>query len=252
MFDLSFFTSSQEFLIIAMIICISQFIYAALGFGSGMFAISVLSLLYGKIDFFVPYFVLMCLPTETFITWKERKLMKPGKVRSLIVAVTLPLIAGSWLLKRAHGSLLYYCLGAIVILLSLYHLFWEKKFKPSLTSPLWVPGIGLFSGLLGGLFGMSGPPLIFYFKAAGFKKREFRAALLTIFFFMSVIRLISYLFLGLFTVPLLLSVLMTYPFALAGLWAGSFAHERINEQVFKVATSLVLLTSGILIILKNI
>jgi len=246
------FSSPGQFLIIGFIILISQFIYASLGFGSGMFAISVLSLLYGKVDLFVPYFVLMCLPTESLITWKERKLMKPAKVRSLIIAVTLPLIIGSWLLKRTHGSLLYYLLGSIVILLSLYHLFWEEKFRPSLGSPLWVPGIGLFSGLLGGLFGMSGPPLIFYFKAAGFKKREFRAALLTIFFFMTMIRLFSYLFLGLFTTSLLLSVLITYPFALAGLWAGSLAHDRIDEKAFKTATTLVLLVSGVLIILKNL
>ena len=252
MFEGSFFSSPGQFLIIGLIILISQFIYAALGFGSGMFAISILSLLYGKVDIFVPYFVLMCLPTESLITWKERKLLKPGNVRSLIIAVTLPLIAGSWLLKRAQGSLLYYLLGFIVILLSIYHLFWEEKFRPSLRSPLWVPGIGLFSGLLGGLFGMSGPPLIFYFKAAGYRKREFRAALLTIFFFMSIIRLISYLFLDLFTWSLLISVLITYPFAMAGLWAGSIAHNRIDEKAFKTATTLVLLVSGVLIILKNL
>src|SRR6056297_399743 len=164
-------------------IFISQIIYSTIGFGSGMFAISMLAMLYGKIDFFVPFFILVCLPTELFISYKDKDYINFKKTWYFILSIFPLLFLGSYLLSNAKNVLLLLILGTVIIILSLYHLFYEDKVKPDLSHPLWVPFFGSLSGLLGGLFGMAGPPLIFYFKANDFSKKAFRVALMSIFLF---------------------------------------------------------------------
>ncbi|TYB31078.1 MAG: sulfite exporter TauE/SafE family protein [Candidatus Mcinerneyibacterium aminivorans] len=246
------FSNIHQFIIISSIIFLSQIIYSTIGFGSGMFAISMLAMLYGKIDFFVPFFILVCLPTELVISFKDREYINFKKTWYFIISIFPLLFLGSYLLSNAENILLLIALGAVIILLSIYHLFFEDILKPDLTHPIWIPIFGSLSGLLGGLFGMAGPPLIFYFKTNNFQKRAFRVALMSIFLAMTFMRITMYTGFGLFNFQLILSSLMVLPFALAGLYVGSLFHSIIPEKTFRNITSVVLLFSGILIILKNI
>ncbi|HMA69491.1 MAG TPA: hypothetical protein VKN74_06430, partial [Candidatus Mcinerneyibacterium sp.] len=74
-FNNTLFPNISGLILISLIIFLSQIIYSSIGFGSGMFAISLFTLFYGNIDYFVPFFILVCLPTEIFISIKDRKLI---------------------------------------------------------------------------------------------------------------------------------------------------------------------------------
>lgn len=250
--DMTFFQSLDQYLLIGLAVFLGQFVYAAVGFGSGMITISLLTLMFGRVDLFVPFFLLLCLPAELTVAIRDRHHVRLKETGAFLFYITPGLIIGAWVLKSAPDTFLLVALGLLITVLALYYLFFENRFRIRTDSPLWVPIAGSLSGVLGGLYGVSGPPLIVYFKSAGRAKRVFRAALLTIFLFMSFVRLLIYGTMQFYTVPILISVLATLPFAAAGVGAGMWSHERIPEDRFRVVTSLLLLVSGLLLILKNI
>jgi uncharacterized membrane protein YfcA len=246
------FNSFSSYLLIGCIIFCSQIIYATLGFGAGMFAISILALLYGQLEMIVPFFTLICFPTEALISWKDRKNIHLKSAWIFLAEIIPALLLGSILLKQAENKVILIILGAVIFLLSLYYLFGDKAYKFQLRSFIWIPFFSLISGILGGLFGMAGPPLIFYYKHKNLSKKEFRVALLSIFVVMTLFRFLFYGFLKLITIPMLTSSLVMLPFALLGLGTGNFLHNHISEKKFSFATSIALAFSGLLIIVKNL
>ena len=169
------------------------------------------------------------------------------------MAAVLPaIVIGGLFLKSFAGRGLEFFLGVLVTLLAIYYLFFEEKWSPDLSGKFVLIVVGLSSGLLGSMFGLSGPPLIFYFKAKGLPKQEFRVALLSIFLAMSFFRVIVYGAMGLYPVVVLKSALVTVPFVLIGLTLGAALHHHIPEGLFKGLTSFLLLVSGVLLLLRHL
>ncbi len=251
-FSQTIFQGWGGFLAVGVIVFLGQFIYAAIGFGSGMVTISLLALFFGNVNVFVPFFLLLCLPTELTITFKDREHIDFHRAWKFLLFIFPGLVAGAWLLKSAPDRGLVVWLGGIVVLLALYYLFFEEKTAFTLKNPLWIPFFGGFSGFLGGVYGISGPPLIIYFKALRMDKTAFRVAMLSIFLAMSVFRTGLYAAVHLYTLPVLVSTVYSLPFALFGVLTGMWAHRRIPEKLFRQLTSIVLLISGILLLWKNI
>jgi len=251
MLELTFFTSVQQFLIIGGIIFLSQFVYSAIGFGSGMIAISLLTLLYGQIDLFVPFFTLLCLPAEAWISIKDRHQINYQHTWIFLVFIIPALFLGSLLLKQESNQRLLLLLGAVIVIFALYYLFFEDRIRFNLQHRGWLLFFGVLSGVLGGLFAIGGPPLIFYFKSIRLNKTEFRVALMSIFLAMTIARFVIYVGLGFYSVPMLWSMGLTLLFAVAGLIAGMRFHDLLPETLFKRLTSFVLFISGLLLFLKN-
>ncbi len=249
--DITIFSSYEQLLIIGLIVLLGQFIYSCIGFGSGMVTISLLALLYGDINIFVPLFLLLCLPSEIFISIKDRKSIDFSTVKIFILFIIPTLVIGAYLLKSLSSKGLIVYLGVLVAFLGIYYLFFEEKINFVLKSKAWVFLAASLAGLLGSLYGISGPPLIIYFKSKKMDKRMFRVALMSIFLSMSIIRTFVYGGLGFYTKSLLLSFIMLLPFSFLGLFLGYKAHDYIPELIFKKITSFILFISGVLLVFKN-
>lgn len=252
--DLTIFSSYHDLAFVCVVILISQFIYSTIGFGSGMIAISLFALAYGRLDVFIPFFILICLPAEGYISIKEWRRTEL-KTTLLFLGISAPtIILGSFLLKsKGEEPWIIIALGIVITFIALYFLIFEE-FKPipldrdSVAAKIIVASL---SGILGGLYAISGPPLIIYFRSIGLGKREFRAALMSIYFGMSIIRIASYIPLGMIPLKMLVSCLMALPFVLAGIYLGDRLHSWMPERIFKRAVSFILLVSGLMLILKN-
>ncbi len=250
MIDATFFVSVEQVIIIGLIVLFAQFIYSAIGFGSGMIAISLYAIIYGNIDIFVPFFLLLCLPVELFFSFKERKNIDFKEISLFILYIIPSLVLGVYLLKNFSGDGVVFILGVIIAALASFYLFFEKRIKFTFKSKLWLPFFGSISGVLGSMFGIAGPPLIIYFKTKNSNKSQFRLILLSLFLFMSILRIITYASFGLYSERILLSFLLILPFSILGLYFGNIVHNKLSEETFKTVTSLILLVSGIILILK--
>jgi len=246
------FDSLNHVLAVGLIVALGQLVYAATGFGAGLISISLLALFFGDIDTYVPFFLLLCLPTETWIVMRQRKRSAPKNMVWLLAFIIPTLILGGFILKVASDKRLILGLGVLIVVIAVFYLFFEDKIVLKPKGRFFSAFAGATSGMLGSLYGMGGPPLIIYFKSLGLDKNQFRMSLLTVFFAMSLIRLVAYSFIGLFDRMIILSCAIALPFALLGLWAGNLAHRHIAEATFKQVTSSILLISGILVVIKGL
>ncbi len=247
------FSTFQSFLVAAFIILLGQIIYSALGFGSAMVSITLLSLVFGDLSQIIPYFLLLCVPTEIAIVYKNRKKIDFSFVKKFVLFLFAGLIIGSLLLKYAVPNELVLYLGVIICLIGIYFLFFEEKITFSFKKEGIAGKIFSFlTGILGGVYGISGPPIIIFLKGLKLDKSSFRATILSIFFSMSILRTVIYLFLGLYNLKILLTAVLTMPFVLAGLYTGNKIHLSVSETKFKKITATVLVINGLLLIFKNL
>lgn len=246
------FDSLSQIAWVGLIIGLGQFVYAAMGFGAGLISISLLALFFGNIETFVPFFLLLCLPTETWIVVRQRVRALSTDFFWLLAFILPTLILGGLILKAASDRRLMLGLGILIVAIALFYLFFEGSLNLKPKGKVFSACAGAMSGILASLYGMGGPPLIVYFKSLGLDKDRFRASLLTIFFVMSLIRVVAYGAMGLYNATVVWSCLITLPFGLVGLALGNWAHGRVPEATFKTLTSLALLLSGALVLAKAV
>ena len=237
--------------ILGIIFFLSQIIYSIAGFGSGMFAISILSLLYGKPEFFVPLLVLICLPTELYVTLSSLKKISYKDNFLIYIGCFPALIAGTFLLKKTVSNHLLFLMG-FILLFSCIASFYrtnslQEKKKKGIISFI----VGLISGLLGGLFGMAGPPVILYFQYLNMDKVKFRSSLLSLFLVMSFMRVGIYSWESLINTNMLIWMLYILPFSIAGLITGNLLHKQIKEKLFKELVTILLFVLSTGLIVKN-
>lgn len=248
----TFFVTFYDYMLIGFIIFLGQFVYSAIGFASGMVTISLLALIYGKLSYFIPFFILLRLPTELTIAYKSRKSINFRTTFIFILAIFPAIILGSYLLKVLSDNKVVVFLGILIVLIALYYMFLEDKLFLTLRGDKWIIFFGFLSGLLGSLYGIGGPPLVFYFKNKRYKKEAFRSAMITLFLAMSIIRIPTYFFWSLYSMKIVYSCIAVTPFTLLGLYLGLIMHKHISEEQFKYLTCIVLLCSGVLLFVNNV
>lgn len=225
----------------------AEAIYVLLGFGAGLVAVGALALLFPDVRDGVVLLLLVNLPTEVFVVWSSWREVNWRGVAVLMVGIAIGIPVGAWFLGRSNPGVLLTALGVVLLVVGTG--FLSAPRERTVRWPGWVAGpVGLSSGLLTGLFGTGGPPLVLYYQLSGTDKAAFRGNLMAIFLLMTLVRVPSYAGMGLITAERLWSSLVVLPAVLAGAWLGNRLHLRIEEATFRrlVAGALVVL-GGLLI-----
>ncbi len=106
--------------------------------------------------------------------------------------------------------------------------------------------VGLVSGLLNGSTGMSGPPVILFFANLGMEKPVFRASLAAYFLVLNLATVPAYAVGGLFTREVLGYAALFSPALALGVLGGMWLARRVEEQLFRRVTLVVVLGTGLL------
>jgi len=196
-------------------------------------------------------FLLLCLPTEVTVTWQSRRL-QDWRRTALVLAAALPTLAlGAWLLDTIDAGLLAFFLGLLIVVLGFYYLLLEAHLRLAFTRRWHLPAASAVGGILGGLFGVAGPPLIVYFKSLRLDKDAFRAALIGIWLCMTCVKIPMYAGLGMYSARSLWWALILLPASFAGARVGMRLHRAVSEAAFRRFTSLLLIASGVLLAVRN-
>ena len=141
----------------------ASFIQRTIGFGFGIFIMTALPFLMPSYAEAVTLSGLLSLTSATvvmiqyvkFVTWKRLLPM----IGAFVVFSTVAIL----LLDRIEGPAMRRILGVMLIFLSLYFSFFKEKLQRYIKpTPGWLLGTGSVSGVMGGLFGMHGPPIVLY------------------------------------------------------------------------------------------
>lgn len=241
------FPSLEIYALTCAIVFVAQVVYVLFGFGAGMITLGTMALFFPSIQDIVVTLLLIYVPLEISVVATSKAHISWRGVTQLCIGVLVGIPLGTWLLKTGDNRWMLFLLSMVLITIGLaFTLFPHAK---AVKWPKWTPPIiGAVAGVLGGLFGAGGSPLVLYYHLTGTPKASFRGNLMAIFLFKSMIKIPVYAFTGLFTLPRLWSALALLPASLLGAWVGHRTHVNISESRFRQGVSLSLILLGILLL----
>ena len=244
------FTSPLQFAAACLVLVCAEAVYVMLGFGAGLIAVGALALIMPELRDVVVMLLLVNLPAELFVVWRSRRHISWRGVAIIFIGIGIGIPVGAWFLEAGDPSSLLTVLG--LILVAIGAIFLGAGVRRSRSLPLWTaPPVGLASGILTGLFGTGGPPLILYYQIAGLDKASFRGNLMAIFLLMTAVRVPSYVAFDLVTLPRIWSSIAVFPAVLLGAVIGNRIHLRLGEETFRRLVSAALVLIGILLLLRQ-
>jgi uncharacterized membrane protein YfcA len=140
-------------------------------------------------------------------------------------------------------------LGVMLIFLSLYFSFFKDKLQKYIRPTAeWQLGTGTASGVMGGLFGMHGPPVVLYLIVSEPDKDHYMGMIQTYAVITNIIMLAVRAYNG-YVTPV---VGVTYLYGLGGLalgvLAGNWAYRRIPNRIFTYIVYAYIGISGLIIL----
>jgi uncharacterized membrane protein YfcA len=242
------FENLPQFLIVCLILALAEMVYVLLGFGAGLIAVGTMALLMPGLQDAVVLLLLVNLPAELWVVRASWRKISWRGVLVIFVGVAAGVPIGTSLLRWGEARVLLVALGVFLVAVGLVFLATHTPRRREIRS--WIAAlVGLISGILTGLFGTGGPPLIFYYQFSGADKAAFRGNLMAIFLLMTTVRVPSYAAFGLITGPRLWSALLVLPAVVLGAVIGNRIHLRIEESTFRRLVSTALIIIGLLLLI---
>ena len=211
------------------ILFIASFIRSAFGFGEALIAVPLLAFAM-PVDTAAPIAALVSITVAAVAIaqdWRHIHLRSAGRL-FLATAVGTPL--GLWALHALDEHLVKLVLGAVVMAFSLFALMRRRQAALHDDRHAWIFGFG--AGVLGGAYGMNGPPLVVYGALRGWSPQHFRATLQGYFLPASLMTMAGYGLTGLWTPSVTRDYLLALPAVLVATLLGRMLNKRLSGQAF--------------------
>lgn len=226
----------------------ASFVQRTTGFGFGIFIMTSLPLLMPSYGEATALSGLLALTTSATIAFKMRGHICWRRLIPILTTFIIVSAAAICLLARIHDNTLRRVLGIVLILTGIWFAFFKDRIRIGTSIP-WQAGAGFLSGIMGGFFGMQGPPAVLYFISSEPSKEEYMAMTQTYFLIgnamMTIVRGAN----GFVTAH----VGKCWIFGLAGVAAGtllgSWAFRKIPGKVFPYIVYSYICISGVIILL---
>lgn len=227
----------------------AAFLQRVSGFGFGILIMTVLPYVMGSYGEATALSGLLAMVTsgivvaQTFRTIPWRKLLP--------ILVTFVIVSWFAVLIVAHqpGELIHKILGVVLILASIWFFFFSERvrLRPSVGVQV---SLGTLSGMMGGLFGMQGPPAVVYFLSASRGKAEYAALSQAYFLIGNVIMTLFRWQHGFVTVAVGRAWLVAIVAVLLGGWVGSKVFERLSSGAVRKVAYAYMAISGVITLLR--
>jgi uncharacterized membrane protein YfcA len=139
------------------IIFIATLIRSAFGFGEALVAVPLLALLI-PVEVAVPLAVLLSITVAGVVVVEDWHHIHVRSAGWLLLFTLLGIPVGLLVLTALAEAILKAVLGVVIIAFSLYCLMSRQPFELTTDRLAWF--FGFSAGVLGGAYGMNGPPLV--------------------------------------------------------------------------------------------
>jgi hypothetical protein len=237
---------SELVLMAAPIVLIAYLVRGICGFGSGLIAIPVLSLLF-PLKVAVPLVVMLDYLASAGQGASLRQSIQWREIGRLIIPALIGVSAGLLVFHKVDAELLTRFLGGFVFLYALYSLWGPEMPR---VSSWWALPAAFSGGAVGTLFGTGGPFYVTYLKARQLDKTVFRATFACIFLLDGAARVAGYVGTSVVDIQLLVLLAMSLPVMILGMYLGGKIHTSLSAVVFTRGISILLLASGASLMLR--
>ncbi|MES2417077.1 MAG: sulfite exporter TauE/SafE family protein [Bacteroidota bacterium] len=241
---------SPLFLEVFSIVFIATTFRSAFGFGESLIAVPLLALLM-PINVAVPLSVLLSVTIAGFVVVQDRKKIHFRSAGGLIFYALIGIPFGLWLLTHVNEQMVKLVLGIIIMAFSLYLISGSRLKELKTDSWLWLLSCGFLSGLLGGAYGLNGPPLVVYGSKRRWSAQHFRATLQAYFLIASLAGVIGYWISGLMIPVLFRYYLISIPAIIPAILIGRLINHRLQGDHFFRYVYFVLFGIGILLFVNS-
>ncbi len=181
-----------------------------------------------------------------------------------IILLLLPgclvgIAAGTLFIDNAPTQTIGLVLGIIVLLVAVYLGFIDPMIRRGLDrdrvyeEKFWHTGVsGTVAGFSSALAAMGSPPIIVYLLYRDdLQPRAFLATLVFLFAILNIIKVPTYLVIGLFDFSLYSSIIYLLPLVPLGVWIGQWMVKKIDKELFNKILIGILFFLGALLIVRN-
>lgn len=236
---------------VILVILIATLVRSTFGFGESLVAVPLLILLIPK-EVAVPLAVLISAFVAGVIMIQDRRQVHIYSAKWLIIYAAIGIPFGLLLLIYANAEVVQISLGILIAAYALYSLFSKNKFRLKSDNKLWLFACGFISGILGGAYGLNGPPLVIYGNLRRWTPQHFRATLQAYFLPASVLGLIGYAYNGLVTAEIGIYFALCLPVILIAIFAGRYLNKKLSQDRFLKYVFVGLTGIGVLLVVKAI
>jgi uncharacterized protein len=210
---------------------VATLIRSTFGFGEALIAVPLLALC-TPVTIAAPLAVLMSVVVAGAIVAKEWRQVDVRSASGLVVASLFGIPCGVWLLAKANDHLVKAALGAVIVVFSIWSLTSGRRRHLPHDHRGWLVTCGFLAGVLGGAYGMNGPPLVVYGALRRWPPQRFRATLQGYFLPASVAGVIGYAVIGLLNGTVARYFLWSLPGVVVAIVMGGSISARMSADRF--------------------
>lgn len=226
------------------VLFLATFIRSALGFGEALIAVPLLALTL-PVQVAAPLAVLVSITVALVVVLQDWRNVHVRSAGWLVLSTLFGIPLGLLLLKTVPENIVKTILGVFIIVFAIYSLTGRK---PELHNDRLAPLFGFTAGILGGAYGMNGPPLVIYGVLRRWQPAQFRATLQGYFLIASIVGMAGYAVTGLWTRTVSNYFLLSLPLALIAIFLGRIVHRRLSGSRFLVFVNIGLALIGVLLL----
>lgn len=233
------------------VIFIATIFRSAFGFGESLIAVPLLAI-WIPLNIAVPLSVLISVTIAGIVVIQDWNKIHFKSAGGLIGFTLIGIPLGLLLLVKMDERVVKAVLGVVISLFSVYLLTGKQLKELKKDNIPWLFGCGLLSGILGGAYGLNGPPLVIYGAKRRWSAQHFRATVQGYFLVASAVGLMGYWFTGLLIPAVFHYYLLSLPVMVPAVFIGRSINTRLNGESFFKYVYFVLLGIGVFLLVKSI
>ena len=216
---------------ILLIVFIASLIRSTFGFGEALIAVPLLALIL-PVSVAAPLAIMLSVTIAAVVVVQDWHRIHFRSAAWLLLPTFAGIPFGIALLASTHQQLVKIALAIVLIAFAGYSLLGRKPPQLHHDRRLWMLPCGFLAGVLGGAYGMNGPPLVIYGATRRWSPQHFRATLQGYFFPAGAFTLAGYWMRGLWTPAVTHAYLLSAPVLVPAILLGRWLNHRLHGEAF--------------------
>ena len=216
------------------VVFLATLVRSAFGFGEALVAVPLLALVI-PVQVAVPLATLLSITVAGLILAQDWRKVHARSAWWLVLPTLFGIPLGLLVLTAVSPPVVKAVMAVVIIAFSGYCLFGRRK--PHLPDDRLAWAFGFGAGVLGGAYGMNGPPLVVYATLRGWTPEHFRATLQGYFLPASAAGMFGFWVAGLWVPEVTRYYLLSLAPAVVAVLIGRAANRRMRTRRRSSATS---------------
>ncbi|HEX3572488.1 MAG TPA: sulfite exporter TauE/SafE family protein [Acidobacteriaceae bacterium] len=236
---------------ILLIVFAASLIRSTFGFGEALIAVPLLALIL-PVAVTAPLAVLLSATIAAIVVLQDWHRIHLRSAVWLLLPTFAGIPFGIALLASTHQQFVKAALAVILIVFSGFFLSGRKPPELHRDSKGWLFGCGFLAGVLGGAYGMNGPPLVVYGAMRRWSPQHFRATLQGYFLPASLVTMAGYWLRGLWTPAVTHAYVVSLPALVPAILLGRALNHRLRGDSFLKYVHAGLVCIGVALLLQSL